>query len=979
VIILLLLAGVLAANSNRKVNWKFYKTPHFKILYHDEVKSQADFARTFLEYARKKIMKEFGIFYLPEVRITVVISGVPDSFNGGAMPLGHLIIIYTRPLGVFNSDNIRWMKRVLSHELTHQITFLALRNFFGIYGEYYKAIVNLPLWFAEGIAQYASETWDGKRNTFFTYALYNSALETYANLHSFNKTDDISARLVYEQGHSFVRYLVDAEGPNVIGRILLYFKAVPFWNEFKWALSPLFSRAGIFEPPMETAVHDVTGKTMKHHWNEYQRRLNNYKNSLTIDPGKPVADLSHQFDIVYQIKHVSPGSFYFSAQKSWNMPGTALYYFHNGSVRPMGIKFIDPVFDMDESKHRLTYVKKYTDMDGDPKHRVFIHDLRENMSLFADNGFHPVFLSGSKVAFGAYALGKVSLNICDYRDPENGCAAIQLPDSLSDVYALSKSGKGFLFTGVDMQGRTGIYEFLAEEERIENVYQDSVFTEFPVEESDSTILVIRNLKGNPVVESWNRNDSGFSPRAYPGMGLFMLHASGEGRFSYAANHSGRTSAKPWNIAVFDVGENRSAGPDGLAETPSFHAVRSRLVDDPLPEDFKTRTLNSGRYFSPLGIRPLIAYPYLGFGGMFNILGLGILMQDPLQLHMLNAAAGIIYMGEPMYMVDYANSQLPFTINVQSSNANVVQFEEYNVPLNHEGFNMMQYYDHVLTLLCNAPFPMPVPHSLYFGAGQDLSELYLSTFRRDTSGEILGLYERVERSYFGKTSATWLALGYAYMLPSSWFQVHPLKLWTLLVEAQEERGAEPGKAVSMEGRATFPLLHDITFTLWGRGVYRDYEDVLYPFTADSLFYYDNRGTTQYYYLSLDIPLYQGYLGEYPVLGVFNYLGTALYFNNRMDDFTRMLRAPDSLYFGENEYNQTGVKVISLFHIARRFPLALIFNGAYNIGTREVKVGIQFSLIPFDNQLEISNRRIGPRKPGFRRPFKTMEDMHLASPR
>jgi hypothetical protein len=76
----------------------------------------------------------------------------------------------------------------------------------GIYSEIYK-VGHLPIWFLEGFAQIAGETWDAKRHAFLSMYYFHRGLKPTAELETFIHRDVISGRMVYEQGHHFMRFL----------------------------------------------------------------------------------------------------------------------------------------------------------------------------------------------------------------------------------------------------------------------------------------------------------------------------------------------------------------------------------------------------------------------------------------------------------------------------------------------------------------------------------------------------------------------------------------------------------------------------------------------------------------------------------------------------------------------------------------------------------------------------------------------------
>jgi hypothetical protein len=91
-----------------------------------------------------------------------------------------------------------------------------------------------------------------------------------------------------------------------------------------------------------------------------------------------------------------------------------------------------------------------------------------------------------------------------------------------------------------------------------------------------------------------------------------------------------------------------------------------------------------------------------------------------------------------------------------------------------------------------------------------------------------------------------------------------------------------------------------------------------------------GTINDGYAGLDFPLYKGYIGELPVMGLWNYLGGGLFgsYYRRSYDFQI---ADEGYVFAASEREKiiVGAKLTGLFHIMRRLPLALSFQGGYDL--------------------------------------------------
>lgn len=600
-------------NSNRKGDWYTHETRHFRIVYHGEVKAQADFAKGFLEEAYTTMLGRLEVRD-QNLLITVVLTGMVDESNGYATPLGHKIVIWTRPGQVIASNDIAWLRRVLTHELAHQITFLALRNFFGIYGELYKSS-GLPVWFLEGLAQYLGETWDAKRNTFFAHALYNSALEPYPAMAAFTKLDPVSNRLVYEQGHALVRYIADRNGgPAFLGRLLHKVTFIPVYNEIKGLLSPLTARW----LPLESALLSLTGKGIDGHYGNF---LDAMEAGAPGDPALPVSPMipgARELDVILQARQVGPDDFVISAQEDWDRPYVSLYRVHGGQTAVDGGKtavggdgtpkltasFVNPIFDVSGDGRRVAYVKEYLDVDGEPVNKLFILDLEIGKETFvSDRAYHPAFLGGDSLAFSRWNRGRQALVLCTSgASAPSQAAAPQAPtpqaapaaptasvasasptaygcreevaDSLTGFYALSRSRQGLLMNATDLAGRTGIYEY-SPGAGIQRILQDTVQSEFPVEAEDGSIAMIRETKELLQAVSMDRGSGAFTPLTAHPSGTFFLHRAGPGRLASVAQVGDATR---WRLAPVEVSPPSSpalpVGDSGAGPVPGPGAADS---------------------------------------------------------------------------------------------------------------------------------------------------------------------------------------------------------------------------------------------------------------------------------------------------------------------------------------------------------------------------------------------------------------------
>ncbi len=213
-----------------EVKWYTLKTAHFNVVYEEGMDSVAVEVLEILEGVYDTALKSFHLEEIP--RVDVVICGSDDVFNGWATFVGNKIVVYPYPLFRYAGGEVDWVRRIVLHEFAHILTFHAIA-LTGLIHEILLSFELLPLWFVEGIAQYFAESWDVHRDLFTRASVLSDSLVPLDRLGYFYGKNAIEARLVYEEGHGMVRWLVAKYGEDVIPRILEKFRV---YKDFGLAL-----------------------------------------------------------------------------------------------------------------------------------------------------------------------------------------------------------------------------------------------------------------------------------------------------------------------------------------------------------------------------------------------------------------------------------------------------------------------------------------------------------------------------------------------------------------------------------------------------------------------------------------------------------------------------------------------------------------------------------------------------------------------
>ena len=165
---------------------------------------------------------------LPKARI--ILTDKPDISNGYA--LGNSVVIYalSSMYMPFWSEQKSWYHLVLTHELTHWVTFKALHRKLSFLGE--ASLATTPRWFFEGIAQYFAESWNLFRGDYYVKrAVLSGQLNASA----------LSSRLLYPSANSFIRYLSFTYGDSALIRLMRY-EPNAWYYDFDKAFKAVFKK-----------------------------------------------------------------------------------------------------------------------------------------------------------------------------------------------------------------------------------------------------------------------------------------------------------------------------------------------------------------------------------------------------------------------------------------------------------------------------------------------------------------------------------------------------------------------------------------------------------------------------------------------------------------------------------------------------------------------------------------------------------------
>ena len=233
-----------------ELEWHVLVTEHFRVLYYEGLEALAQRAAGIAEAAWEPVTELYD--YRPDGPVRLILKDYDDYANGAAYFYHDAIEIWTSPLE--HDFELRgtsdWLRNVITHEFVHIISLGASRKGSqrvpAMFLEYfaYKEEKNrddiltgapdrlavlplantvVPMWFAEGVAQYQTQAvhhdrWDSHRDMVLRIAVLSGTLLSLQDMGQFGKRG-FGNEFVYDHGYGFVRYIAATYGDSALPAI----------------------------------------------------------------------------------------------------------------------------------------------------------------------------------------------------------------------------------------------------------------------------------------------------------------------------------------------------------------------------------------------------------------------------------------------------------------------------------------------------------------------------------------------------------------------------------------------------------------------------------------------------------------------------------------------------------------------------------------------------------------------------------------
>jgi Tol biopolymer transport system component len=268
---------------NNHLPWYTIESEHFKVHFQEGSSRSAQVTSKIAEEIYPKITSLYRLEL--DSKTNIVLNDREDYSNGAAYFFDNQIEIWVPALDTPLRGTHDWLWDVITHEFTHiiqlQLAMKKSRKIPAIYFQWLSyadvrrpdvlygypdglvtypfASINVPAWFAEGVAQYQRSNlyydyWDSHRDMIFRTALLADKQQNIEEMGSFASKNSLERERIYNQGFAFTMFLVDKFGEKII---------VDITDEL--------SERGVFT--IDEAITNATGTSSKKLFEEFTTKF----------------------------------------------------------------------------------------------------------------------------------------------------------------------------------------------------------------------------------------------------------------------------------------------------------------------------------------------------------------------------------------------------------------------------------------------------------------------------------------------------------------------------------------------------------------------------------------------------------------------------------------------------------------------------------------------------------------------------------
>jgi Tol biopolymer transport system component len=272
-------------DNHPELNWHTISTEHFEVHFHDGAERSARVVAKVAEDIYQPVTTLYD--WHPDGLIHFIIKDHDDNSNGAAYYYDNKVEIWAPQMTFILRGTHNWLRNVVTHEFTHMISLGAARKitrhipafylqmigyesekrpdvlygYPNILASYPIAMTVMPMWLAEGMAQYQApgldyDQWDSHRDMLIRTAVLANKLHSFDEMGVFGK-NSLGNERTYNAGYAFVRYIGARYGEDAVKK-----------------LSVAMSKPLAFS--VDGALREVTGLPSKELYQSWRSELEEY-------------------------------------------------------------------------------------------------------------------------------------------------------------------------------------------------------------------------------------------------------------------------------------------------------------------------------------------------------------------------------------------------------------------------------------------------------------------------------------------------------------------------------------------------------------------------------------------------------------------------------------------------------------------------------------------------------------------------------
>ncbi len=204
----------------RRFQWRQMESEHFTLYYYQGGDSLAEIAVRLAEQAEAKLSRMLN--HRLNNRIPLVIYNSHNDFVQTNITtelleesVGGFTTVFKNRVVVPFTGSYADLEHVITHELVHAFMFDLFfgKSFESVLSR--QALASVPLWFAEGLAEYCSRGWDPEAEMILKDLTINQRLIPITQLDDYG-----GSYLVYKEGQAILRYIGQRYGSRKISEML---------------------------------------------------------------------------------------------------------------------------------------------------------------------------------------------------------------------------------------------------------------------------------------------------------------------------------------------------------------------------------------------------------------------------------------------------------------------------------------------------------------------------------------------------------------------------------------------------------------------------------------------------------------------------------------------------------------------------------------------------------------------------------------